>query len=382
MGSLTICSGLQPKGLPNLALEPTPNSLRSCVAAAIGRGSPPAFGFAVEVTMSILTAWAMKVTRIALPVALFLGSLVAPPGPQAQQAGKVARIGFLQAAQNENVTAFVQALRDIGYVDGQNVLIETRIYGAMLDQLPNLANELVTLKCDVILAAAPYAIRAATSATSTIPIVGIDLESDPVESGWARSLSHPGGNLTGVFLDLPELGGKQLQLLTEAVPGLSRVGVVWDSTIGDVQFRAIEAAARAAGVTLRSLAIQRVEDVKDAFDRAAREGLHGVVILSSPLIHAQRAQITSLALQMRLPSMSLFTLFPRSGGLMAYGPNLPDMYKRAATYIDRILKGAKVVDLPIERPYRFEFVVNVKTAKALGLTIPPSILFQADEVIQ
>jgi len=324
----------------------------------------------------------MKVTRIALPVALFLGSLVAPPGPQAQQAGKVARIGFLQAAQNENVTAFVQALRDIGYVDGQNVLIETRIYGAMLDQLPNLANELVTLKCDVILAAAPYAIRAATSATSTIPIVGIDLESDPVESGWARSLSHPGGNLTGVFLDLPELGGKQLQLLTEAMPGLSRVGVVWDSTIGDVQFRAIEAAARAAGVTLRSLAIQRVEDVKDAFDRAAREGLHGVVILSSPLIHAQRAQITSLALQMRLPSMSLFTLFPRSGGLMAYGPNLSDMYKRAATYIDKILKGAKVVDLPIERPYRFEFVVNVKTAKALGLTIPPSILVQADEVIQ
>jgi putative ABC transport system substrate-binding protein len=178
------------------------------------------------------------------------------------------------------------------------------------------------------------------------------------------------------------LGGKQIQLLTEAVLGLSRVGVMWDSTIGDVQFRATEAAARAAGVTLRSLALQRVEDVKDAFDRAAREGLHGIVILSSPLINAQRAQIMSLALQMRLPTISLFTLFPRSGGLMAYGPNLPDMYKRAVTYIDKILKGAKVSDLPIERPSRFEFVVNVKTAKALGLTIPPSLLFQADEVIQ
>ena len=332
--------------------------------------------------MSILTAWAMKVTRIALPVALFLGSFVAPPGPQAQQAGKVARIGFLQALQNENVTAFVQALHDLGYVDGQNALIETRLYGAMLEQLPTLANELVTLQCDVILAAAPYAIRAATSVTSTIPIVGIDLESDPVASGWARSLSHPGGNLTGVFLDLPELGGKQIQLLTEAVPGLSRVGVLWDATIGDVQFRAIEAAARAAGMTLQSLAIQRGEEVKDAFDRAAHEGLHGVVILSSPLIHAQRMHITSLALQMRLPTISLSTLFPRSGGLMAYGPNLPDMYKRAATYVDRLLKGAKVVDLPIERPYRFEFVVNVKTAKALGLTIPSSTLFQADEVIQ
>jgi putative tryptophan/tyrosine transport system substrate-binding protein len=180
-----------------------------------------------------------------------------------------------------------------------------------------------------------------------------------------------------VFLDLPELGGKQIQLLTEAVPGLSRVGVVWDSTIGDVQFRAIEAAARAVGVTLQSLAIQRAEEVKNAFDRAAHEGLHGVVILSSPLIHAQRAYITSLALQMRLS-----TMFPQFGGLMAYGPNLPDMYRCAATYIDRILKGAKVADLPIERPYRFEFVVNVKTAKALGLTVPSSILFQADEVIQ
>lgn len=324
----------------------------------------------------------MPRTMVGLCVLLALSVLWLSLAAEAQQARHVPRIGFLQVVQNENFTAFVQALRDVGYVDGQNVLIETRIYGEMLDQLPKLANDLVTLKCDVILAAAPYAIRAAMSATSTIPIVGIDLESDPVASGWARSLSHPGGNLTGFFLDLPELGGKQLQLLMEAVPGLSRVGVLWDTTIGDVQFRATEAAARAAGVTLRSLAIRRVEDIKDAFDHAAREGLHGVVILSSPLINVQRAQITSLALQMRLPSMSLFTLFPRSGGLMAYGPNLPDMYKRAVTYIDRLLKGVKVGDLPIERPSRFEFVVNVKTAQALGLTIPPMLLFQADEVIR
>jgi putative tryptophan/tyrosine transport system substrate-binding protein len=318
---------------------------------------------------------------IELLVTLILGLLVAPLAAEAQPGG-VPRIGVLQVLQNENVTAFVQALRDLGYVDGQNVLIETRFYGDMLDQLPTLANELVTLKCDVILAAAPYAIRAATSATSTIPIVGIDLESDPVASGWARSLSHPGGNLTGVFLDLPELGGKQLQLLTEAVPGLSRVGVLWDATIGDVQFRATAAAARAAGVPLRSLAIQRVEEVKDAFARAAREGQHGVVILSSPLINAQRSQITSLALKMRLPTISLFTLFPRSGGLMAYGPNLPDMYKRAAAYIDKILKGAKPADLPIERPTTFELVLNLKTAQALGLSLPPTLLFQADEVIR
>jgi ABC-type uncharacterized transport system substrate-binding protein len=324
----------------------------------------------------------MRLHVVRLVAVLALPLLMALLAAEAQQARQVPRIGFLQAAQNENMTAFVQALRDLGYVDGQNVLIETRIYGDRLDQLPTLAHELVTLQCDVLLAAAPYAIRAAMSATSTLPIVGIDLESDPVASGWARSLSHPGGNLTGFFLDLPELGGKQIQLLMEAVPGLSRVGVLWDTTIGDVQFRATEAAARAAGVTLRSLAIRRVGDIKDAFDHAAREGLHGVVILSSPLINVQRAQITSLALQMRLPSMSLFTLFPRSGGLMAYGPNLPDMYKRAVTYIDRLLKGVKVGDLPIERPSRFEFVVNVKTAQALGLTIPPMLLFQADEVIR
>ena len=320
--------------------------------------------------------------RRAMGLMLTLAILVTPLAAEAQPPHKVPRIGFLQAGQTENIAAFVQALRDLGYVDGQNVLIETRIYTAMLDQLPTLANELVTLPCDVLLAAAPYAIRAARSATSTIPIVGIDLESDPVESGWARSLSHPGGNLTGFFLDLPELGGKQIQLLMEAVPGLSRVGVLWDATIGDVQFRATEAAARAARVTLWSLAIQRVEDVKDAFDRAAREGLHGVVILSSPLINAQRAHITSLALQMRLPTISLFTLFPRSGGLMAYGPNLADMYKRAATYIDQILKGTKVSDLPIERPSKFELVINLKTAQELGLTIPPTLLFQADEVIR
>jgi ABC-type uncharacterized transport system substrate-binding protein len=324
----------------------------------------------------------MRLHVVRLVAVLALPLLMALLTAEAQQARQVPRIGFLQPAQNENMTAFVQALRDLGYVDGQNVLIETRIYGDRLDQLPKLANELVTLQCDVILAAAPYAIRAAMSATSTIPIVGNDLESDPVESGWARSLSHPGGNLTGFFLDLPELGGKHIQLLMEAVPGLSRVGVLWDSTIGDVQFRATEAAARAARVTLRSLAIQRVEEVQDAFDRAAREGLHGVVILSSPLINAQRAHITSLALQMRLPTISLFTSFPRSGGLMAYGPNLPDIYKRGATYIDKILKGTKVSDLPIERPSRFEFVVNVKTAQALGLTIPPTLLFQADEVIK
>jgi putative ABC transport system substrate-binding protein len=306
-----------------------------------------------------------------------------PLAARAQQTvGKFPKIGFLQGSQNENVAAFIQALQAAGYTDGQNVRIETRIYGTMLDRLGEFASELVDLQCNVILAAAPYAIRAAAGATSTVPIVGIDLESDPVASGWAKSLSHPGGNLTGLFLDIPELGGKQIELLREAVPTLSRLGVLWDATIGAVQFRATEAAARSAGIELHSLPIRRAGDLDGVFDRAVSERVDGVVILSSPLINGERLHIAELALKNRLPTISLFTEFPKSGALMAYGPNLPDMYRRAAIYVDRVLKGAKVSDLPIERPSRFELVINLKTAKALGLDVPPSLLARADEVIE
>jgi putative tryptophan/tyrosine transport system substrate-binding protein len=306
-----------------------------------------------------------------------------PLAARAQQtAGRIPRIGFLQALRGENTEAFVQGLRDAGYIDGQNALIEIRIYETMLDRLFEFANEMVGLKCDVIMAAAPYAIDAAIRATTTIPIVGLDLESDPVGNRWARSLARPGGNLTGIFLDLPELGGKQIELLKEAVPTLSRLAVLWDSTVGGVQFRATEAAARAAGVTLQSLPIRRPEDFKDAFDRAMSERVQGMVVLSSPLINGQRSQIVEWALKIRLPTISLFTVFPRSGGLMAYGPNLPDLYKHAATYVDRILKGAKVGELPIERPARFELVINLKTAKTLGLDVPWFLQQRADEVIE
>ena len=306
-----------------------------------------------------------------------------PLAARAQQAiGKVPRIGFMQANLNENVAAFMQGLRDAGYVDRQTAIVEARHYGTMLDRVDEIASELVVLKCDVICAAAPYAIQAAMRATSTIPIVGIDLESDPVASGWAKSLGRPGGHFTGLFLDLPELGGKQIELLKEAIPTFSRLGVLWDSTVGAVQLRATEAAARMAGISLQSLPIQRSEDFKAAFDLAARERLPGIIVLSSPIILGQRTQIADLALGNRQPTISLFTLFPKSGGLMAYGPNLPDMYKRAGNYVDRILKGAKAGELPIERPSRFELVINLKTAKALGLEVPESLLLRADEVIE
>jgi putative ABC transport system substrate-binding protein len=316
-------------------------------------------------------------------ISLLGGAAVWPLVARAQQpAGKVPRIGFLHPNDNENVGAFIQGLRDAGYVDGKNAMVETRIYGAMLDRLVELVNELILLKCDIIFAAGPYAIESAMRATSAIPIVGVDLESDPVASGWAKSLGHPGGNVTGFFLDLPELGGKQIELLREAVPTLSSLAVLWDSAVGLVQFRATESAAQAAKITLHSLPIRRPEDFKNAFERAREERVHGMIVLSSPIILGQRSQIAHLALETRLPTISLFTLFPKSGTLMAYGPNLPDMYKRAGAYVDRILKGANPHELPIERPSKFELVVNLKTAKALGLTIPESFLLRADEVIE
>ena len=315
-----------------------------------------------------------------------LGGAAGPAWPfvaLAQQlADKVPRIGFLQRIRNENVVAFIQGLNDAGYVDGQNALIETRIYETTLDRLPDLAHELIDLKCDVIVAGSQYAFEAVMRATSTTPIVGIDLESDPVARGWVKSLGHPGGNFTGLFLDLPELSGKQIELLKEAVPTLSRLGVIWDSYIGEFQFLATQAAARTTGVTLHSLPIKRPGDFKDAFNRAARERIDGVVVLSSPLILEQRLHIAEWATQARLPTISLFTALPKAGGLMAYGPNLPDIYKRAANYVDRILKGTAAADMPIERPTRFELVINLKTAKALGLTVPPSLLSRADEVIE
>lgn len=282
--------------------------------------------------------------------------LVAPRAARAQPPGRISRIGFLQAFQSENST--------------------------MLDRLPQFAGELVAIGSDVIIAAAPYAINAVARATRTIPIVGIDLESDPVASGWARSLSRPGGNITGLFLDLPELGGKQIQLLRDVLPKLSLVGVLWDSTIGEVQFRATESSARTAAIKAQSFPIRHLGDFKEALDRAARERVHGLIVLSSPLINAERPEIARLALKNRLPTISLFTLFAESGGLMAYGPNLREMYRRAAFYADRILKGATPGSLPIERPSRFELVINLKTARALGLTIPPSVLLRADRVIQ
>ena len=312
------------------------------------------------------------------------GAVAWPLALRAQQArGKLPRIGALHLnVRSENYEAFEQGLRDAGYIDGQNVLLELRFSGSTVDPIDEIASELVALKCNVIFASNPYSIRAVTKATSTIPIVGVDLESDPVASGLVKSLARPGGNFTGFFLDIPELGGKQIELLLEAVPGLSRIAVLWDAEIGATQFRATETASRPSTVTLHSLPIRRVEDINGAFAQAVRERAHGLVVLSSPLIFTQLAHITDAALNARLPAINLFTSFPKVGGLMAYGPDFPSLFTQAAGYVARILRGANPADLPIQRPTKFELVINLKTAKAIGLTIPDKLLALADDVIE
>jgi putative ABC transport system substrate-binding protein len=291
------------------------------------------------------------------------------------------RIGILHSFPNENFEALTEGLREARYNDGQNVLLEKRFYGAGMDRIEAFAKELVALKCKVIFASGPYAIQAALKATNRVPIVGVDLESDPVSNGWAQTLARPGGNLTGLFLDLPELGGKQIELLREVAPRLSHLAVLWDATIGMVQFRATELAADAAKFTLQSLPIRRVEDVQSSFEEARKQS-DGLVVLSSPLIFNQRSQIADLALSSRLPTISIFTPFPKVGGLMAYGPNLGSMNKQAAGYISRVLSGANPGNLPIERPSKFELLINLKTAKALGLAVPLLLQQLADEVIE
>jgi len=301
---------------------------------------------------------------------------------QQQPSAELPRVCSIHTARNENSEAFFRGLRDAGYVDGQNVRIDARFHGTSLEQLDEVARELVGRKCSVIFASNPYAIQAVTKVTKAIPIVGVDLESDPVASGLINSVARPGGNFTGFFLDIPELGGKQIELLMEAVPAVSRLAILWDATIGETQFRATETAPRPASIMLQSLPIRREQDINEAIQRAVHDQANGLVVLSSPLIYQNRSQIGSIALNARLATISLFNTFPKEGGLMAYGPDFPAIYAQAAGYVARVLTGANPGELPIQRPTKFELVINLKTARALGLTIPPSLLARADEVIE
>ncbi|MEO7133591.1 MAG: ABC transporter substrate-binding protein, partial [Vicinamibacterales bacterium] len=276
-------------------------------------------------------------------------------------------------------------LRDLGYVEAQNILLEYRSAAGGQEQLPVHAMELVRRNVDVIYAIGPTAVRAARNATTVIPIVAIDLESDPVASGLVRSLNRPGGNLTGLFLDLPELTGKWLQLLREAVPRVKDVGVLWDAGTGSTQLAALKVAARGLVIALQVLEFQGPDDLHAALGAGLSGGVKALVVLTSPVMFSLNStkRVGMFALANRLPTIAPTRRIPDAGGLMSYGPDLAgDLYRRAAPFVDKILKGAKPADLPVEQAKKFEMVINLNAAKALGLTIPQSLLLRADEVIQ
>jgi ABC-type uncharacterized transport system substrate-binding protein len=311
------------------------------------------------------------------------GLLAAPFDAWAQPASRIPRIGHVTSvARSANVDTFEQGLRELDYVIGQNVMVEYRFGEGHVDRVAVLVDEVLRLGVDVLLAGNPFVIRAARQATKSVPIVGIDLETDPVAAGWVKTLARPGGNLTGFFLDMPELSGKQLQFLAEAMPRLQRVGVVWDAEIASSQFKATMSTAPAVRFKLQSLGFRQPEEFTAVFEAARVQRAQALVLLSSPSVFVNLKRLADLTRENRLPAISVFPQFAAAGGLMGYGPKLPDLFRRAAGYVDRVLKGAKPADLPIQRPLVFELAINLKTAKALGLTIPQSLLLRADEVIE
>ncbi|PYV94053.1 MAG: ABC transporter substrate-binding protein [Acidobacteria bacterium] len=306
---------------------------------------------------------------------------------EAQQPTKIPRIGYLAAISLSTLAArteaFRQGLRELGYVEGKNIVIEWRSAEGKADRLPALAAELVRLKVDIIVTAGPPLTRAAKEATTTIPIV-MAQDPDPVGNGFVASLARPGGNITGLATLAPELSGKQLELLKEVVPKLSRVAVLGTSTQpGNAQaLREVELAAGAFGVKLQYLDVLATKDIETAFRAASTRRADAVLVLASTVAASHRTEIAELAIKSHLPAIYYRSEFVEDGGLMSYGASFTDMDRRAATYVDKILKGAKPADLPVEQPKKFELVINLKTAKQIGLTIPPNVLARADRVIR
>jgi len=326
-------------------------------------------------------------SALALIAVLALGALVAPLPVLAQPVAKIPRIGVLftgtQATAAQVSEAFNQGLRDCGYVEGKNIFVERRFGDAKPERLHALAAELVRLKVDVIVTSVDEAIAAIKRQTQTMPIV-MTSGTDPVATGFVASLAHPGGNITGLTSISPELNAKRLELLKEVVPGLTRVAVMWDPGIRGalLEYKATEEAARSLRLQLQSVEVTIPDDIELAFSAFATGRAQALIVVSSTLTLDKRVQIASLALKNRLPSINGPRTFPEAGGLMAYGSSLADRWQRAATFVDKILKGAKPGELPVEQPTKFELVINAKTAKELGLTLPPSLLRRADAVIQ
>jgi putative tryptophan/tyrosine transport system substrate-binding protein len=302
----------------------------------------------------------------------------------AQPAGKVARLGVLlygTAAADPNLASFVAGLRDLGYVEGRNVALDYRAAEGHPERIPALAREVVASKPDVIVVLGGDLVPFVKEATSTIPVVMLT-SNDPVEAKVISSLARPGGNMTGVAFVSAETGAKRLQFLKEAAPALTRVAVLWDPNHADGEYRDMDAVARRLGMQLQSLEVRRPEDFETAFQAATRSRAEALVVVSSRLMNVNRPRIVEFAARQRIPLVTGWGPWVRSGGFMSYGPDLDVLVRRAASHVDKILKGARPGELPVEQPSKFELLINLKTARALGLTVPPSLLARADHVIE
>lgn len=312
--------------------------------------------------------------------------LAAPLAAEAQQAGKVYRVGFLwdsPAMFPDAMQAFRGGLRDLGWIEGQNIVIEYRWTEGRYDRLQQLAEDLVRLKVDVIIAPSSIYTGAAKRATSTIPIIFMS-HADPIGSGHVSNLARPDGNITGLALMMTETNAKLLELLKQAVPGLSHVAVLWDPATPShgPGLKAVEAASRTLGLQLEAMPVRSTTEFERVFAAMVRERVGGVLVLSTPLFIAEARQLAELAIKHRLPTMFGPRSHVESGGLLSFGPDRADLWRRGALYVDKILKGARPADLPVQQPIKFELAINLKTAKALGITIPPGFIVRADTVIE
>jgi putative tryptophan/tyrosine transport system substrate-binding protein len=323
------------------------------------------------------------VPSILVVVVLFALGVIA----EAQQPAKVPRIGYVTvtddlSSPSPNLDAFRQGLRDLGYVEGKNIVIEFRSAEGKPDRIPSLVAELVQLKVDVLVSQATGGIRAAKQATKTIPIVMVTVQ-DPVATGLINSLARPGGNITGLSRLTAELSGQRLELFKEVVPGISRVGMLWDADGSSIGVKGYEAQAPTLKIQLQSLEVRGPNpDFEGAFQAAAKGGASALITVTGGLLNRYPRAIADLAIKNRMPSMYERSPYVEAGGLVSYAPNDADSYRRTATYVDKILKGAKPAELPVEQPTKFELVINLKTAKQIGLTIPPNVLARADKVIK
>jgi putative tryptophan/tyrosine transport system substrate-binding protein len=309
-----------------------------------------------------------------------------PLATRAEQTSGIPKVGFLypgpEAVANERAMHVLEGLHSEGFNAPDRVTLVVRAVGDDPARVPPLLSELIADKVDVLIPLGQTVSRAAHAATTSIPIVMFDLETDPIESGLIASLAHPGGNITGVFLDFPEFSTTWLELLKQAIPSLSSIAVLWDPSTSMVQTKAVAAAAQRVGIKIEIVEVGAPAQISAAFEAASAQKPDGVLLLSSPIMSIYSKQFAALALAHRLPGISLFSSFGRAGGLMSYGPNLFDIYREVGVMTGKVLKGAKPADLPVERPSRFELIVNLKTAKSLNLEIPNTVLARADEVIE